>query len=578
MMRMVTFLKILPVIVLLCGSCIVSAAGENTEKVQLEQECKAKLHIKDLDVTLCGKTVPVSLDPPGRKSPVLIRVFTGIPYAEPPVKELRWRKPQPKKNWPGVLDATQPCPQCPQKKSCNTKPMREDCLYLNVWTPSDIDKPLPVMVFIHGGGFTQGSGGEALYDGSYLAAAGNVVVVTINYRLGILGFLVHHVHHGDPAKEDENLSGNFGLMDQAFALQWIYQYIESFGGDKNNITIFGESAGAMSIGFHLMMKNKVFNAAIMESNPYGIPYLTEHEAAKLGNDVVDKMNMSVSCMRKMEWTELQPLIDKAAECVPADAIWKWGIKGLFFWKPVIQDKTYDFRMQPIKAVPSKKLIIGSNRDEGVIISDLIKMAVKKFLEKHLLIKYEKIGYLEYILIIDALFGDKGPDILREYPPCLPFFCDNQFQLARVFTDYCFTGGDLFYMENAERHGAGKNLYAYYYTHVSDSYCFPSNFFCCSSLPDCSEYACHMAELPYVFHNFKNKMGKGTAGDKDKELSHRIIRYWSNFARDQQPGNPWNNWKYVKLDVQQEQVSRKEIAGVCNYSFWKPIVAKLNCSD
>ena len=104
------------------------------------------------------------------------------------------------------------------------------------------------MVFIHGGAFEKGSGGNPLFDGSYLAAAGNVVVVTINYRLGILGFLVRS-DPDNPDSEDENLHGNFGLMDQHFALKWIQNYIESFGGDKNNITIFGESAGAMSMVF-----------------------------------------------------------------------------------------------------------------------------------------------------------------------------------------------------------------------------------------------------------------------------------------------------------------------------------------
>lgn len=412
------------------------------------------------------------------------------------------------------------------------------------------------MVFIHGGAFVEGSGGGRLFKGSNLAAKGDVVVVTINYRLGILGFLVY---------QDENVHGNFGLMDQHFALQWVQEHIESFGGDKNNITVFGESAGAMSIGFHLMMKNPVFNAAIVESNPYTIPSLTGKQADLLGKKLVENIGMSVSKMREMKWTDLQPMIDKAAEYIPAYAIYKWGTKGLICWKPVIksknEDKTYVFNSQPINTVPKKPLIIGTN---------------KKFLEKYSLFKKpcEKMSGLEYSAIILALFPDLkyAGNIYSKYPPCLIPWVDNTFQLARVLTDGFFTGGNLYYMENADR----KDLYAYYYTYVSSSYWYPVRH---PDLCDCKKYVCHSAELPYVFHNFDSPRGKGCPDDKDKNFSDSVIGYWTNFAGDKKPGGSWKDWStsgYLKLDVPQGQVTRRVMDDNSNYSScWKPIITEIN---
>jgi carboxylesterase type B len=562
-MKIVTFFKILSVLVLLCGTCLLNASGEDTGKAPVENpnKCEARLTIDGLGV-ICGETVTVSLDP----DPVQIRAYTRIPYAKPPVKELRWQKPQPQEKWSGELDATQCCPQCPQPCNNTPNPIQEDCLYLNVWTPANITTQRHVMVFIHGGAFMEGSGGGPLFDGSYMAAYGDVVVVTINYRLGILGFLVY---------PEEGLHGNFGLLDQECALQWVYDHIESFGGDKHNITIFGESAGAASIGFHLMKANPVFKAAIMESNPYALPYLTEAEAAILGKKlvgnirkVVGNKNLSVSDMRKMGWCELKPLLDKAAKGISSFAIDEWGLKGLMTWKPVIKDKTSS---QPINAVPKKTLIVGTNKDEGVMFADIIKNAIEQYLVEHFHITLgkTKIGSLVYIILINMLFPDPGHafNILLEYPPAIPVLGDNTFQFSRVLTDCLFTGGNLYYMERAD----GKDLYAYYYTYVSNSYQFPN-------LPDCKDYVCHSAELPYVFHNFDSPNGKGEADDTDKKFSDVLVGYWTNFAKNKQPGGSWENWSqygYRKLDVEQGKVTRGRMAEKCKYSFWKPIIKDLN---
>ena len=198
-------------------------------------------------------------------------VFRGIPYAAPPVGPLRWKAPQPATRWTGIRDAGtfgNACPQGPEHKEpwAQVGPTSEDCLFLNVWRPKRAGK-YPVMVFIHGGGFTYGAAGVPLYDGAGLAGRG-AVIVTINYRLGRLGFFTH------PAltREDPSgLLGNYGIMDQIAALQWVKRNIFAFGGDAGNVTIFGESAGAGSV--QILMGSPasrgLFQKAISESGAGG---------------------------------------------------------------------------------------------------------------------------------------------------------------------------------------------------------------------------------------------------------------------------------------------------------------------
>lgn len=178
--------------------------------------------------------------------------FLGIPYAAPPVGQLRWRDPVPVQSWVGVRDATRPAPTCPHREpypeDAPAAPMAEDCLYLNVWAPASPGRrKLPVMVWLHGGSFRNGSGSAPHYDGSRLAANGTVVV-TLNYRLGVLGFLAHP----DISRESTRASsGNQGLYDQVAALRWIQRNISAFGGDSTRVTVFGQSAGATAISIHV---------------------------------------------------------------------------------------------------------------------------------------------------------------------------------------------------------------------------------------------------------------------------------------------------------------------------------------
>ena len=201
-----------------------------------------------------------------------LHVFRGVPFAQPPIGDLRWRRPQPLAAWDGVRDAPEFGPISIQPPRPAAGPfagimghsqerMSEDCLYLNVWTPGLDDARRPVMVWIHGGGLSSGSGSSPAYDGAPLASRGDVVIVTINYRLGALGFLP------DPALAEDGTEGNFGFHDMVAALQWVRDEIAAFGGDPDNVTIFGESAGGISVGILLASPSAqgLFHRAIMQS-------------------------------------------------------------------------------------------------------------------------------------------------------------------------------------------------------------------------------------------------------------------------------------------------------------------------
>jgi para-nitrobenzyl esterase len=205
--------------------------------------------------------------------PAGVRVFRGIPYAAPPVGELRWRPPRAVRPWQGVRDCTEFAPICPQPKKKIlreiTGPRSEDCLSLNIWTAGRAGDKRPVMVWIHGGGFTTGAGSLPHYDGRQFAASG-AVLVTINYRLGPFGFMAHPALSAESATET---SGNYGLMDQVAALEWVKRNIAAFGGDPGNVTIFGESAGSVSVGCLLVCPaaEGLFHRAILQSGaPIGL--------------------------------------------------------------------------------------------------------------------------------------------------------------------------------------------------------------------------------------------------------------------------------------------------------------------
>jgi len=219
--------------------------------------------------------------------------FKGVPYAAPPTGPLRWRPPEPPARWTGIRDALEFGPRAPQSAPLPTEtfpgdPLEqsEDCLSLNVWTPEVDDARRPVMVWVHGGGFTTGSGAVGLYRGEHLARRG-VVVVTINYRLGALGWLAHPL-----LEHPAGGLGNWGLLDQMAALAWVRDNIAGFGGDPSKVMVFGESAGAMSVAALLASRSArpLFRRAAVQSG--AAVALGVRSAAVLAEDILSGLGLS----------------------------------------------------------------------------------------------------------------------------------------------------------------------------------------------------------------------------------------------------------------------------------------------
>src|SRR5262249_50631671 len=258
------------------------------------------------------------------------RVFRGIPYAAPPLGDLRFKAPQPAQPWTDERDATAFGHECAQVLGIAPTfddRSSQDCLYANVWTPTHVAKtPLPVMVWIHGGAFLAGSSSDASYDGAHFVEGTGAVLVSFNYRLGPFGFLGH------PA-----IGGNFGLLDQRAALDWVKRNASAFGGDPANITVFGESAGGVSIALHLLSQDGAsrFQRAAIESGPPSLVALgTMDDAQKMADDLARAVNCApgdFACLRAKPAPDLATALHWAKEptggslegSVPA-AVW-WPI-------------------------------------------------------------------------------------------------------------------------------------------------------------------------------------------------------------------------------------------------------------
>lgn len=288
-------------------------------------------------------------------------VFKGVPYAAPPVGPLRWRAPQAALPWSGVRDALDFGPDFPQRANARFRAPRqhEDCLYLNVWTPYlERGARLPVLVWLHGGGFTGGSGSDLRCDGERLAGEG-AVVVTFNYRSGLFGFLAHPALSRESAN---HVSGNYGLLDQIAALAWVRDNIEAFGGDPSRITAFGVSAGSASISLLLAAPRAqgLFHGAILHSPGAGRPLASlqeaEHAGLALGSDL--------GALRALPANEVlarTSLLNPAVRGLTTPRVLRPIRDG---WL-LPQDERPAFRAGRMHAMP---LLVGSNSDEGTVLT------------------------------------------------------------------------------------------------------------------------------------------------------------------------------------------------------------------
>jgi len=324
-----------------------------------------------------------------------ISMFKGIPYAQPPVGDLRWKEPQPVKNWEGTRLADHfaaRAMQLPIYKDMQfrSEGISEDCLYLNIWTPSKTgNEELPVLVYFYGGGFKAGDGSEYRYDGENMARRG-IVAVTVNYRLGVFGFLAHpELTRESP----HHASGNYGLMDQTEALRWVHKNIAAFGGNPDNITIAGESAGSSSVCAQVIspLSRNLFVAAIGESGSVlGYkPMATLSDAEKVGQHFCDSLDVhSIRDLRN----------------VPAERILKATDTGGISNFPIDVDG-YFFPDQPLSLYLAGKvarvpIIVGWNSEEA---------GWKAILSK------QEPTVDNYINAVRRLYPANADEILKRYP-------------------------------------------------------------------------------------------------------------------------------------------------------------------
>jgi para-nitrobenzyl esterase len=439
-----------------------------------------------------------------------VRVFKGIPYAAPPVGDLRWKPPQPVQPWSGVRAVSEWGPRCIQSSRLGdldplNKRMDEDCLYLNVWTPATstptAGKALPVMVWIHGGSNLNGAGSQPEFDGSRLATKG-VVVVTLNYRLDVFGFLAHP----ELTKESgTGASGNYGLLDQIAALKWVQRNIGAFGGDPARVTLFGESAGAFDVSLLMAspLTKGLFVRAIGESGG-SLTTITAFGPRPLQTGEQDGVKFA-DALGARSIAELR--------AKPAQAILDAAIKN-----PI----TYAFGVVDGYVVPEHPsiiyaqgrqndvpLLVGFNADEGSLFEARIKLPPNA---------------PPYADRIRAQFKDQADAVLKLYPPGTPQ--EEKASATALWGDEIIAYGSWAWAERTAASGKSP-VYRYRFTRRPPS------------APELSLYPLtapgvyHFAEVLYVFDNL-HVMSDWSWHEADRKLADAMASYWTNFAKTGDP--------------------------------------------
>ncbi len=432
-----------------------------------------------------------------------INAFRGIPYAAPPVGWRRWRAPAEAERWSGVRDATEFGPACHQPTARGTSiyaaaeapQMSEDCLFLNVWAPENAEN-LPVFVWIHGGALTTGSSSEAMYDGQQMASEG-VVVVSINYRLGVLGYLAHPELSSESR---QNISGNYGLQDQIAALRWVEENISAFGGNPENVTIAGESAGALSV-MYLMASPEargLFDRAIAQSG-YMIS-TPELRSARHGDFAAETVGLYVQTqLGRANIADLRAMDAQELTVAAAGAGYApFGtIDGVFL--PEQLATIFDRGEQA--PVP---LLAGFNQGE---IRSLRMLAAPPSADA-----------ATYEAEIRARYGVFADEFLRLYPS------------SDIAESVLATPRDGLYGWTAERlmrrqTALGQDAFLYFFDHG-----YPA-------ADESGYHAFHAAEIPYVFGTRDRTPPRWPAipdTETEHALSEAMRGYWLSFARDGVP--------------------------------------------
>lgn len=473
------------------------------------------------------------------------RVFKGIPYAAPPIGDLRWRAPQDPEPWkiPLLCDKFgSSCPSYPASTDLDLQleTFDEDCLYLNIWTPAENqDSRLPVMVYVHGGSFLTGSAAKTFYNGAYLAKK-DVVVVTFNYRLGIFGFFCH------PGLADHKTGGsygNYGLLDQIAALRWVRDNISAFGGDPNRVTFFGESAGAVSV-LALMssqLSQGLYSAAIAQSGAVPFNLMSRKDASRFWAGITGKHGIvdeegSLDKMRSLSWEQLLRMTPSNDGMMPARST-----------LDLLCIDGYLFKDQPLEVwragdqmhVP---LIVGSTSDEmGIIASDGPKSED------------------EYMKALDKYFGEHAEEIARRYP-----FDDTApgRAFATMMGDSIFSFSS--YLASSLHAQAGNPVYRYVFSYAG------------KLLKSAGVGAFHSSDVLYMFGTVDN----AAFPPQERNMARVFADYWTSFAKLGSPspeGLPYwpvyDGATSYSMVLDSEPYASENL-GRENFMFWDLIMADL----
>uniref|UniRef100_H2RUL5 Cholinesterase n=1 Tax=Takifugu rubripes TaxID=31033 RepID=H2RUL5_TAKRU len=497
-----------------------------------------------------------------------VRAFLGIPYGRPPVGDLRFRAPEPMDSWQGVKNAANyanSCFQMPDTKfpgfrgaemwNPNT-PVSEDCLYLNVWTPrvnntqAQASSPLPVMIWIYGGGFTTGTSSLDLYDGRYLTKSENVIVVSMNYRLSVFGFL--------SLPNNTNIRGNAALMDQRLAIQWVVDNIAAGLIFIPSITLFGESAGSACVGFHVLSpgSNVLFQRAVMQSGVPTSPWATLSLEETWRRAI--KLGTILECPTS-DPAELETCLQRvnASELIIAQygVLTEDGLGGYPF-VPVVDGVFLTDHPQVgimLDNALQKDVLLGLNKDEGsyfmayglpefelgetLINYQQFKDALKQFLGANSFVS--SIIYLHYISMFDS-----SPGKYRD-------------GLKNILSDVLFVCPTKEFASSYE--GVGGKPFLYYFQHRSSVNPWPEWM-----------GVMHGYEIEFVFGLPLNPSLGYT--EEEVNMSKRFMKYWATFARTGNPGSDGHEWplydsgsNYVTLDTAPLEVKKSLRSYDC--TFW-----------
>jgi para-nitrobenzyl esterase len=457
-----------------------------------------------------------------------VRAFKGIPYAAPPVGPLRWRPPQPVVAWSGARAVKAFGPNSMQGVvfddiDPSVAGVSEDCLYLNVWTPAVGDgRVLPVMVWIHGGGFAVGSGAEPRYDGANLAARG-IVVVTVNHRLNALGFLAHPEL---TAESPLHASGNYGMLDLIAALKWAARNIDAFGGNPGEVTIAGESAGSIAVSALMAspLAHGLFKRAIGES---GAMFPSPGRTAA---GLAEAERAGLEFARKAGAKTLAELRSKSAEDILA------ANPGMGFW-PIVDGSFLSRSPAAIFADGAQNdvaLLAGWNKDEGFNFT-LLSGAD---------------GQSPYADRVRAIFGARADEALALYPAGAPSL--DKKSARQLGGDLTIIHATWAWLEMQRKTGVSE-IYRFRFDHAPR---LPDDWF--QHAPTAEAGAFHAAEILYVFNNLH--AFPWLISEEDRRVADLISNYWLNFIKTGDPNGaglpPWPSYRrsdnaFMVIDVAAE---------------------------